>query len=118
MGATPSSGGDGEPGGVRRDPGRGCADPANMTEFGKSDLSTTRQLADVGVNLVIFPVSLLRLAMGAAERGLDSLLVEGSLAAMVPEMQTRARLYELIDYAGYSAFDENVYNFHLSHNRS
>lgn len=39
---------------------------ANMTEFGESALFTTGQLADVGVNIVIFPVSLLRLAMGAA----------------------------------------------------
>jgi methylisocitrate lyase len=91
---------------------------ANMTEFGKSELFTTQQLADVGVNIVIFPVSLLRLAMGAAERGLDALLAEGSLTAKVPEMQTRARLYELIDYAGYSDFDAGIYTFDLSNNRS
>jgi methylisocitrate lyase len=90
---------------------------ANMTEFGKSDLFTAQQLADVGVNLVIFPVSLLRLAMGAAERGLDTILAEGSLTARVPEMQTRARLYELVDYAGYAAFDERVYTFDLAGNR-
>jgi methylisocitrate lyase len=91
---------------------------ANMTEFGKSDLFTTQQLADVGVNLVIFPVSLLRLAMGAAERGLDTILAEGSLTSRVPEMQTRARLYELVDYAGYASFDERVYTFDLAGNRS
>ena len=86
---------------------------ANMTEFGKSELFTTQQLADVGVNIVIFPVSLLRLAMGAAERGLDTILAEGSLTSRVPEMQTRARLYELIDYEGYSSFDDGIYNFKL-----
>ena len=75
---------------------------ANMTEFGKSDLFTVQQLQDVGVNMVIFPVSLLRIAMGAIERGLDALAAEGSLASVVPSMQTRARLYELVDYAGYS----------------
>jgi len=91
---------------------------ANMTEFGKSELFTTQQLADVGVNIVIFPVSLLRLAMGAAERGLDALLAEGSLTSKVPEMQTRARLYELIDYEGYSRFDEGIFTFDLSNNRS
>jgi len=90
---------------------------ANMTEFGKSELFTVQQLAGAGVAIVIFPVSLLRLAMGAAERGLDTILAEGSLAARVPEMQTRARLYELIDYAGYSAFDEGVYTFDLRNNR-
>lgn len=91
---------------------------ANMTEFGKSELFTTQQLADVGVNIVIFPVSLLRLAMGAAERGLETILSEGSLASQVPQMQTRARLYELVDYAGYSEFDAGVYTFDLSNNRS
>ena len=91
---------------------------ANMTEFGKSELFTTQQLADVGMNIVIFPVSLLRLAMGAAERGLDTLLAEGSLTSKVAEMQTRARLYELIDYAGYSDFDAGIYTFDLSNNRS
>jgi methylisocitrate lyase len=91
---------------------------ANVTEFGRSDLFSHAQLRDVGVNLVIHPVSLLRLAMGAAERGLRALKAEGTLAGLVPEMQTRSRLYELLDYAGTSAFDEGVYTFDLSHNRS
>ncbi len=91
---------------------------ANMTEFGKSDLFTTQQLASVGVNIVIFPVSLLRIAMGAAERALEALQDEGSLTTQVPNMQTRARLYELVDYAAYSEFDAGVYTFDLSNNRS
>jgi methylisocitrate lyase len=86
---------------------------ANMTEFGKSELFTNDQLKDVGVNIVIYPVSLLRLAMGAAERGLDTLVAEGSLNSEVANMQTRARLYELNDYAGYNSFDESVFNFTL-----
>jgi methylisocitrate lyase len=91
---------------------------ANMTEFGKSELFTHAQLADVGVNIVIHPVSLLRLAMGAASRGLDSILSDGSLVARVPEMQTRAELYDLIDYESYSAFDSGIYTFDLENNRS
>ncbi|MGX5682422.1 methylisocitrate lyase [Schumannella luteola] len=90
---------------------------ANMTEFGKSDLFTVQQLQDVGVNMVIFPVSLLRIAMGAIERGLDALAAEGSLQSQVPTMQTRARLYELVDYSAYAAFDEGVFTFDLSTNR-
>uniref|UniRef100_UPI0035BC250A isocitrate lyase/phosphoenolpyruvate mutase family protein n=1 Tax=Agreia sp. TaxID=1872416 RepID=UPI0035BC250A len=86
---------------------------ANMTEFGKSELFTTTQLADVGLNLVIFPVSLLRLAMGAAELGLDTITREGSLTSMLPEMQTRARLYEVLDYEAYNTFDSGVFNFSL-----
>lgn len=86
---------------------------ANMTEFGKSELFTTQQLAGIGINMVIYPVSLLRLAMGAAERGLDSLVAEGSLGSQVANMQTRARLYELLNYEAYNAFDSSVYNFEL-----
>jgi methylisocitrate lyase len=86
---------------------------ANMTEFGKSELFTNEQLASVGLNIVIYPVSLLRLAMGAAERGLDALVASGSLNSEVANMQTRARLYELNDYAGYNAFDASVFNFTL-----
>ncbi|WP_166849702.1 methylisocitrate lyase [Isoptericola sp. BMS4] len=86
---------------------------ANMTEFGKSELFTARQLSDAGVAMVIYPVSLLRVAMGAAERALDTLRAEGTLAAEVPGMQTRARLYELVDYAGYGTFDAGVYDFSL-----
>ena len=86
---------------------------ANMTEFGKSDLFTTQQLKDVGVNIVIYPVSLLRLAMGAAERGLDTLVAQGTLKPTAEDMQTRARLYELLDYEGYTAFDTSVFNFTL-----
>ncbi|MEE6287323.1 methylisocitrate lyase [Georgenia sp. MJ173] len=84
---------------------------ANMTEFGKSELLTSAQLADVGVNIVIYPVSLLRLAMGAAERGLDTLLAEGTLAPVVDQMQHRARLYELLDYEGYNAFDAEIFTY-------
>jgi len=86
---------------------------ANMTEFGKSELFTTAQLAAAGVRMVIYPVSLLRIAMGAAERGLQTLRRDGSLQAEVEGMQTRARLYELLDYPSYAHFDEDVYNFRL-----
>ena len=52
---------------------------ANMTEFGKSDLFTVAAAARTsGVNMVIFPVSLLRIAMGAIERGLDELAARGA----------------------------------------
>jgi methylisocitrate lyase len=84
---------------------------ANMTEFGKSELFTHQQLTDVGMNIVIYPVSLLRSAMGAAERALDTLRSAGTLVPVVGEMQTRARLYELLDYEGYNAFDSGVFNF-------
>jgi len=86
---------------------------ANMTEFGKSALFTHQQLHDVGVSMVIHPVSLMRAAMGAASRALDALVADGSLDSQVPTMQTRAELYELIDYPGYARFDAGVYDFTL-----
>jgi methylisocitrate lyase len=86
---------------------------ANMTEFGKSELFTVRQLADVGMNLVIWPVSLLRLAMGAAMQGLDELNDSGSFAGALDRMQHRAELYDLIDYEGYNRFDTSIFDFTL-----
>ena len=87
---------------------------ANMTEFGKSDLFTSRQLANIGINIVIWPVSLLRMAMGAAGRALDTLNDEGSLTSKLGEMQHRADLYELIDYESYNHFDTSVFNFRVA----
>ena len=84
---------------------------ANMTEFGKSELFSTQQLADVGINIVIWPVSLLRMAMGAADRALDTLNDAGHLTARLDEMQHRADLYDLVDYEGYNHFDTSVFNF-------
>jgi methylisocitrate lyase len=88
---------------------------ANMTEFGKGELFTTQQLADVGVNIAIFPVSLLRAAMGAASRALDVLRNEGRLTSVLGEMQLRAELYELLDYASYQTYDADIFNFDVPH---
>ncbi|WP_026548669.1 methylisocitrate lyase [Arthrobacter sp. Br18] len=90
---------------------------ANMTEFGKSDLFPVEQLQDAGVNMVIYPVTLLRSAMGAAERTLDSIKVNGTQQHAVPDMQTRARLYELVDYESYNRFDSSVFNFQVPDGR-
>jgi len=84
---------------------------ANMTEFGKSELFTRRQLGDAGVQLIIYPVTLLRVAMGAAERALDEIAETGTQAGQVEGMQTRARLYELLDYAAYNTFDEGIFTY-------
>ena len=84
---------------------------ANMTEFGKSKLLTTQQLANLGINLVIYPVTGLRLAMKAVQSGLDVLKSQGTQASLLDEMQTRADLYELIQYGKYAQFDRDLYNF-------
>ncbi|WP_243226621.1 methylisocitrate lyase [Microbacterium sp. CIAB417] len=84
---------------------------ANMTEFGKSDLFSVDQLRDVGVNIVIWPVSLLRIAMGATERALEDLVDKGHLRDKVGEMQHRAELYDLIDYEQYNSFDDSIFTY-------
>ena len=84
---------------------------ANMTEFGKSELFTTEQLKNAGVKLVIYPVTTLRIAMGAIERGLKVIREQGTQQSLVEGMQTRADLYETIDYAAYNSFDTDIFNF-------
>ena len=87
---------------------------ANMTEFGKSPLLGAAALESLGMNVVIYPVTTLRLAMGAVEEGLRAIAAEGTQEALVPRMQTRARLYELLGYADYAALDAEVFNFSLT----
>jgi methylisocitrate lyase len=86
---------------------------ANMTEFGKGRLYTTKELTNLGYNLVIYPVSTLRLAMGATEAGLNILNEEGSLEKAIPMMQTRQELYDLTRYEEYNKFDQSIFNFKL-----
>jgi methylisocitrate lyase len=86
---------------------------ANMTEFGHSPLLTASALEDLGYNAVIWPVTLLRAAMGAAEEVLATLRDGGTQEAHLPAMQTRARLYDLIRYDSYSAFDKDITNFEV-----
>jgi methylisocitrate lyase len=71
---------------------------ANMTEFGKTPLIPLSRFADMGYSCVIYPVSLLRIAMGAVSRALEQLNREGSVQGLLDQMQTRQELYSLIDY--------------------
>jgi len=71
---------------------------ANMTEFGKTpDIPATR-FAELGYQLVIYPLSMMRLAMGHVTRGLKSLKTHGTVRGVLEEMQERRDLYELLDY--------------------
>jgi methylisocitrate lyase len=81
---------------------------ANMTEFGKTKLLTAQQLSALGYNVVIYPVTTLRLAMKTVERGLKTLKADGTQASLLDEMQTRADLYKLIQYGAYAEFDQDV----------
>jgi methylisocitrate lyase len=86
---------------------------ANMTEFGKSTLLDVRTLENLGVNVVIYPVTLLRLAMHAADAGLAAIADRGTQEGLLDQMQHRRDLYALLDYEAYGAFDTSVYNFKL-----
>jgi methylisocitrate lyase len=86
---------------------------ANMTEFGKSPILGVSQLEDLGFNVVIWPVTMLRLAMGAVEAGLGEIAATGSQESSIYRMQTRARLYELIGYESYREFDSGLFNFEI-----
>lgn len=71
---------------------------ANMTEFGKTPIIPLNRFQAMGYNCVIFPVSLLRVAMGAVSRALTQLKTNGSVDPFLKDMQTRQELYGLINY--------------------
>lgn len=84
---------------------------ANMTEFGKSKLFTVKELESVGMNMVIYPVTTLRLAMGTVDRSLKRIMADGTQEAVVGEMQTRQQLYDLTNYEAYNSLDSSLFNF-------
>lgn len=86
---------------------------ANMTEFGKSTLLDVKMLESLGINVVIYPVTLLRLAMRAADNGLAELATRGTQDGVLYQMQHRRDLYDLLDYEAYNTFDASVFNFEL-----
>jgi methylisocitrate lyase len=87
---------------------------ANMTEFGKSELVTAGQLREAGYNVVIYPVTTLRLAMFAVEQGLREIDSAGTQSGLLDQMQHRSRLYELLRYSEYNQFDTEIFNFSLN----
>ncbi|MBL6865164.1 MAG: methylisocitrate lyase, partial [Rhodospirillales bacterium] len=86
---------------------------ANMTEFGKTPLYSLKELENFGFNIAIYPVSSLRIALGAIEDSFSILKEKGSLISQVDKMQTRKRLYEILKYEEYNQFDNDLYNFKL-----
>ena len=84
---------------------------ANMTEFGKSKLLNYKELESLGFNIVIYPVTTQRLAMKSVEDGLRTIFADGHQNNIIDKMQTRKRLYDLVDYEKYNSLDEKIYNF-------
>jgi methylisocitrate lyase len=78
---------------------------ANITEFGATPLYTTTQLADVGIKLVLYPLSAFRAMSKAALDVYRHILADGTQQHVVPAMQTRAELY---DHLGYHAYEQQL----------
>jgi len=84
---------------------------ANMTEFGKSKLLTANILENLGYNVVIYPVTTQRLAMKSVEDGLKVIFGDGHQNNIIDKMQTRKRLYELVEYEKYNTPGKKITDF-------
>ncbi|MFA6044131.1 MAG: isocitrate lyase/phosphoenolpyruvate mutase family protein [Phycisphaerales bacterium] len=71
---------------------------ANMTEFGKTPMLPLSAFDAMGYSIVIYPVTMLRVAMGAVTRALAELRESGTAAGLLGQMQTRQQLYDTIGY--------------------
>jgi methylisocitrate lyase len=71
---------------------------ANLTEFGNTPLFTTRELAEAGVSLALYPLSAFRAMSAAALRVYRSIRQEGTQVGVVDLMQSREELYRFLDY--------------------
>lgn len=82
---------------------------ANMTEFGKSPLLPVSRLAEMGYAAVLYPVTLLRVAMKGVEAALAMLASDGTQQELLDLMQTRQELYDLLRYQDYEARDRSFF---------
>ncbi|HEX7063737.1 MAG TPA: methylisocitrate lyase [Bacillales bacterium] len=81
---------------------------ANMTEFGRTPYFKAKEFESFGFDMVIYPVTSLRVAAKAYERVFTEILEKDTQEAMLDEMQTREELYETIDYYDYENLDEKI----------
>ncbi|PTX04109.1 methylisocitrate lyase [Pararhodobacter aggregans] len=81
---------------------------ANMTEFGRTPALTAQEFEELGYDMVIWPVSSLRVANKAQERLYAALARDGATTAMIPEMQTRKELYDTIGLNDFEALDQSI----------
>lgn len=81
---------------------------ANMTEFGKTPYYSAQDFEEFGYNVVIYPVTSLRVAAKAYERVYNEIMVKGTQKEMLNDMQTRKELYETIRYFDYEDLDNRI----------
>lgn len=84
---------------------------ANMTEFGKSELLSYKELEKIGYNIILYPVTSWRWALKAVQKGLKQLASQGHQKDLLGEMFTRKELYNLLKYNEYVEWDEDIDNF-------
>jgi len=84
---------------------------ANMTEFGKTKILKSSELENLGYDIVIYPVTTQRLAMKSVEDGLNAIMRDGHQNNIMHKMQTRKRLYELVEYEKYNTLDKKITDF-------
>ena len=83
---------------------------ANITEFGQTPIYTKEQLSDVGVEMVLYPLSAFRAMNKAALNVYSAILNEGSQQSQIENMQTRAELYDILDYHSYENTLDNLFS--------
>ena len=84
---------------------------ANITEFGKTPLYTQKDLSDVGVDIVLYPLTAFRAMSLSAEKIYNSILKDGTQEPLLDIMQTREELYEVLDYYNFEKqLDEQFEN--------
>tara|TARA_B100000795_G_scaffold108946_1_gene80421 strand:- start:106 stop:972 length:867 start_codon:yes stop_codon:yes gene_type:complete len=83
---------------------------ANITEFGKTPLFTKDQLGDVGVDMVLFPLTAFRAMSKAAEKIYISLAKDGTQDGLLDIMQTREELYDRLNYHSFEEKLDDLYN--------
>ena len=83
---------------------------ANMTEFGQSPLRTTAELAEQGVDMVLYPLSAFRACNAAALKVFQALRADGTQENVVELMQTRKDLYHFLDYHSYEDKLDSLFN--------
>ena len=81
---------------------------ANMTEFGKTPYYTAAEFADMGYQMVIYPVTSLRVAAKAYERIFQLIKEQGTQKEGLDDMQTRSELYSTISYYEFEGMDQEI----------
>lgn len=88
---------------------------ANITEFGKTPLFTVEELRDTGVRLVLYPLSAFRAMSRAAEQVYGAIRADGTQQAVIPLMQTRSELYDVLDYYAYESKLDSLFAERKTH---